>query len=174
MTGINPANGRRSLFAALAGHSNLTLRVLSSLVLAPVAIAAAYFGGVVHLAFWLIAAIGVLWEWNALVNAHDRNPVLAIGAVALAGAGLLLAFDWTATALALISLGMLGAATLASKARRFWCAGGVVYAGALLVAPVVLRHDGGFGFAGMLFVFSIVWLTDIAAYFTGRAIGGRS
>jgi phosphatidate cytidylyltransferase len=172
MAGINPANGRRWPFAALAGHSNLALRVMSSLVLAPAAVAAAYFGGVTHLAFWLLAAIGVLWEWNALVCAHDKVPVLAVGAVALAGAGLLLAFGWTGTALALISLGLLGVATLASKIRRYWCAGGVVYAGALLVAPVMLRHDVGLGFAGMLFVFAVVWLTDIAAYFAGRAIGG--
>jgi phosphatidate cytidylyltransferase len=114
----------------------------------------------------------VLWEWNALVCAGDKNPVLAVGGVTLAGAGLLLAFDWTGTALAMMCLGTLGVATLASKVRRYWCAGGVVYAGALLIAPVVLRHDGAFGFAGMLFLFSVVWLTDIAAYFAGRAIGG--
>ena len=52
---------------------------MSSLVLAPLAIAAAYFGGVVFIAFWAIAALVVLWEWETLVCAHDRNSVLTVG-----------------------------------------------------------------------------------------------
>ena len=172
MAGINPAEGHRAPFANLAGRSNLTLRVVSSLVLAPIAVAAAYFGGPVHLVFWGLAAVIVLWEWDTLVCAHDKNPVLAVGGVALAGAGLLLALEWFGTALALIGLGTLGVIALASRVRRFWCAAGVIYAGALLVAPVLLRRDVAWGFAGMLFVFTIVWLTDSAAYFAGRGIGG--
>ena len=56
--------------------------------------------------------------------------------------------------------------------RRAWCAAGLLYAAALLIAPVLLRRDAAFGFAAILFLFVIVWLTDIAAYFVGRAIGG--
>jgi phosphatidate cytidylyltransferase len=37
---------------------------------------------------------------------------------------------------------------------------------------LILRRDPALGFAAMLFVFAIVWVTDIAAYFAGRAIGG--
>ena len=51
-------------------------------------------------------------------------------------------------------------------------AGGVVYAGALLIAPVLLRRDPQWGFMAMLFLFVIVWATDIIAYFFGRAVGG--
>jgi phosphatidate cytidylyltransferase len=79
---------------------------MSSLVLVPVAIAASYFGGLVFLAFWAVAALGVLWEWGTLVCEHDRDPVLTIGAIALVGAGLLLAFDWSGIALALIAFGV--------------------------------------------------------------------
>ena len=86
MAGVQPANEKPSGLSALSGRSNLVLRVVSSLVLAPLAIAAAYFGGLAFVAFWAVAALGVLWEWDTLVCAHDRNPVLAIGAVALAGA----------------------------------------------------------------------------------------
>jgi len=60
----------------------------------------------------------------------------------------------------------------ASRARRAWCAGGLLYAAALLVAPVVLRNDPALGFAAILFVFAVVWFSDIVAYFAGRAIGG--
>ena len=53
-----------------------------------------------------------------------------------------------------------------------WAAGGVVYAGALLIAPAMLRSDPQWGLAALLFLFANVWATDIFAYFCGRAIGG--
>jgi phosphatidate cytidylyltransferase len=63
-----------------------------------------------------------------------------------------------------------GAATTGSFLG--WMVGGLIYAGALLLAPILLRRDGAHGFTAMLFLFAIVWGTDIAAYFCGRAIGG--
>ena len=47
-----------------------------------------------------------------------------------------------------------------------------MYAATILIAPVLLRRDASFGFAAIMLLFVIVWLTDIAAYFAGRAIGG--
>lgn len=172
MAGIHPAKNSGAGRPALVGRSNLVLRIVSSLVMVPLAIAAAYFGGGAFIAFWTLAALAVLWEWQTLVCAHDRNSVVTIGAVALVGSSLLMAFDWPGTALALITLGIFGIATLASKVRRAWCAAGLLYAAALLFAPVVLRHDATLGFAAILYLFAIVWLTDIAAYFVGRAVGG--
>ena len=194
MVGGDPAKNGQAGPAILAGRSNLVLRIMSSLVLVPVAIAAAYFGGLVFLAFWAVAALGVLWEWDTLVCGSDRNRVLVIGAVALFAAALLLAFDWPGTAIALIALGVFGVAisatmvvlvtfgldelayavadTMAPRIRGAWCAAGLVYAAALLIAPVLLRNDAAFGFAAIVFLFVIVWLTDIVAYFVGRAAGG--
>jgi phosphatidate cytidylyltransferase len=172
VAGTQPADKNPGALSLLNGRSNLLLRVVSSLILAPLAIAAAYFGGAVFLAFWMLAALVVLWEWDTLVCAHDRNSVLTIGAASLIGAGLLLAVNRTGIALALICLGGLGVAALASRIRRLWCAGGLLYAAALLLAPVTLRSDPSHGFAAIMFVFVIVWLTDITAYFVGRAIGG--
>jgi phosphatidate cytidylyltransferase len=156
----------------VAGRSNLMLRIISSLVLAPLAVAAAYFGGLVFFVFWAVAAFAVLWEWQTLVCADERNHVLAIGAVALAGSGVLIMVGRSGVAITLIALGCLGVAALASNVRRIWCSTGLVYAAGLLVAPVLLRRDTSFGFATILFLFVIVWLTDITAYFVGRAVGG--
>ncbi len=36
----------------------------------------------------------------------------------------------------------------------------------------MLRSDGGDGFLAVIFLFAVVWATDIVAYFVGRAIGG--
>jgi phosphatidate cytidylyltransferase len=142
------------------------------LVLAPLALAAAYWGGIAFHLFWSLAALAVLWEWDSLACEGDRNPVWTIGAAALVGSSLLLAFSLVGPAIVLIALGTFGVATLASSARRAWCAAGLVYAAALMIAPVVLRQDPAFGFAAILFLFTVVWLTDIAAYFVGRAVGG--
>ncbi len=108
------------------------LRVLSSVVLAPLAVAVAYVGGLPFALFWTVAASIVLWEWARLV----RNS--ASGGLPSAG----------------------------------WLVLGVLYAGVLLVAPILLRRGAALGFVAILVVFAIVWATDIAAYFAGRAIGG--
>ena len=57
--------------------------------------------------------------------------------------------------------------------RHFaWAFAGVPYAALLFVAPVALRADQSYGIVAILFLFAIVWTTDIAGYFAGRAIGG--
>ena len=168
----DPVKHPEAALLAPIRRSNLALRIASSLVLAPLAIGAAYLGGLVFLVFWTIAAFCVLWEWDTLVSAQDKRPVLTIGSVAIGGAALLLAFSRTGAAIALVVLGMFGAATLASKGRRSWCVAGMLYAGAMLIAPVLLRRDAALGFVAVIFVFAVVWSTDIAAYFVGRAFGG--
>jgi len=172
VAGAEPADNDPSRLSILDRRSNLMLRVVSSLVLAPLAIGAAYFGGLVFAGFWVAAALVVLWEWDTLICAHDRNSVLAIGVAALVGGSLLLALDRAGIAIALIGLGACGVAVLASRVRRPWCAAGLFYASALVFAPVLLRSDPRLGFAAIVFLFVIVWLTDITAYFVGRALGG--
>jgi phosphatidate cytidylyltransferase len=113
-------------------QSNLRLRVLSSAVLAPLALAITYVGGWVFALFWTIVAAIVLWEWAKLVTAAGLRGFSLID----------------------------------------WLAGGFAYAALLLLAPLLLRRDPALGLTAVLFVFAIVWATDIAAYFAGRAIGG--
>jgi phosphatidate cytidylyltransferase len=47
--------------------ANTRTRVVSALVLAPVAFGAAWFGGWAFAAFWILAAIAVLYEWSKIV-----------------------------------------------------------------------------------------------------------
>ncbi len=65
--------------------SNLTLRVVSAVVLAPVAVGAAYLGGWPFAVFWGLAAAAVLWEWIALVS----GPVWIVAGVLYAASCLL-------------------------------------------------------------------------------------
>ena len=47
-----------------------------------------------------------------------------------------------------------------------------IYAGALLIAPAMLRGDPQWGLTAIFFLFANVWATDILAFFCGRAVGG--
>jgi phosphatidate cytidylyltransferase len=171
VAGANPVN-QRDLLPPAASGSSLTRRVLSALVLVPLALGAAYFGGSVFLAFWALAALGVLWEWDSLVCTQDRNAVFATGALTIVGGAVLWGLGRMAPALILTGLGVLAVATLASSSRRMWCIAGIVCAGILMYAPLMLRRDPAYGLIAILFLFSVVWSTDIVAYFVGRAVGG--
>ena len=162
--------------------SDLALRVGSALVLAPLAIGVAYLGGWVFALFWGIAALIVMWEWTTLVSSNDRRSVLMTGVVAVALAVALAASSVGAVeyfhdlrfaaAAIVLAMGMLACAAIATRERAAWVAAGVPYAGAMGLAPIVLRSEPEHGFVAMVFLFAVVWATDIAAYFVGRAVGG--
>jgi phosphatidate cytidylyltransferase len=157
---------------ATLGARELVLRVLSALLLAPLAVAVAYVGGWPFVLFWGLAAAGVLWEWISLVALADRRVVLMAGlapltlSVALAGTGRLLAGAIVAV------MGAMSAAALAPGARRLWVAGSLPYAAVIALAPVALRADTEMGLLAVIFLYAVVWSTDIAGYFVGRAVGG--
>jgi phosphatidate cytidylyltransferase len=152
--------------------SELALRVCSALVLVPLALATAYLGDWPFAVFWGVAAMGVLWEWTSLVAGTDRRFVLMTGAASLALALALVVSGLPLAAVIVLAIGTLAAASLAPAERRLWIAGGIPYAGALGLAPIVLRSDREDGFLAVIFLFAVVWTTDIAAYFIGRAAGG--
>jgi phosphatidate cytidylyltransferase len=150
---------------------NLLLRIVSSAVLAPVAIGAAYLGGWTFAIFWTAAAVAVWWEWTRLVHPAGHQGALITGCCAIAIQALLLMNDRADVALMIAALGALGAAIISAR-NAVWTAAGVVYASLLLIAPVMVRGDDLTGFFAIVFVFAVVWATDIVAYFTGRGIGG--
>jgi len=67
---------------------------------------------------------------------------------------------------------VIGTPTPRYPAFAAWMIAGLCYAGVLLLAPLTLRRDPLLGFPALLFLFAVVWVTDIAAYFAGRALGG--
>jgi phosphatidate cytidylyltransferase len=152
--------------------SELALRVGSALVLVPLAIGTAYLGDWPFILVWSAAAMLVLWEWMSLVAGADRRFVLMTGAASLALASALVASGLFLAAIIVLAISMLAVASLAPAERRMWVAGGIPYAGAIGVAPIVLRSDDAYGFLAVIFLFAVVWSTDIAAYFAGRALGG--
>ena len=150
---------------------NLMLRIASAAILAPLAIAIAYLGDWPFTTFWTMAAVAVWWEWIGLVQPQGRNVVLATGASILILEGILIQIGSGPLVIMMIALGTLAAIVTAGRKGPLTCAG-ILYASALLIAPVIIRGDISLGFAAILFVFAIVWGTDIGGYFAARLIGG--
>jgi phosphatidate cytidylyltransferase len=155
----------------LGSTGELGKRVASGIVMAALAVGAVVLGGWPFALFWAAAAVGVFWEWSAMV-AGGAAAVRTVGIAALiAGALMAGAGQIHAAALALAA-GAAAVAATCPSGRRGWGAAGVAYAGVLLIAPIALRRDPELGLLAILFLFAVVWSTDILGYFVGRAIGG--
>ncbi len=152
--------------------ADLLPRLISALALMVLALGALWFGGAVFVATWTAAALAVHWEWQSMIGAARKDERVLIGAVALVLAVILIcrmAF-WPASFC--LALGASVVAAIAGRGLRVWAGLGVFYAGALVGSLCFLDADSVFGPRAILWLFAIVWGTDIFAYFGGRMVGG--
>jgi phosphatidate cytidylyltransferase len=119
-----------------------------------------------------LAAFGVWWEWTSLVAVSAARLVMFTGVGALGIVLALAATGRTLTATIVLVLGAAATNVVAPPGRGAWVSAGLIYAGSLIVAPLAIRHHPQWGFAGILFLFAVVWGTDILGYLVGRTIGG--
>ncbi|MAU23089.1 MAG: phosphatidate cytidylyltransferase, partial [Martelella sp.] len=160
----------------------LRLRIVSGAVLAVVVLLITWAGG--GLFNLLAVAIGglVFHEWLEMSRARDARdqpsvgrwstPVLGGIAVMIAVA-ILVFLELFGLALALSCFGAAAFWFLGRRAAMpFWFAGAVIYAAGSMIALAALRNGGEAGLFAILFLFAVVWTTDIMAYFVGRALGG--
>lgn len=154
--------------------SNLQVRIISALVLAAVVLTVTWFGGT---AFRLLsAAIGaaILYEWLSMTKSSSEanNRMVAWSALGLVLVLMLLGYPaWMC--FALLAVGAVSTASHALKAAvGQWPSVGVLYAALAALSLAELRGSDLPGLKAILFLFAVVWATDIAAYFVGRAVGG--
>ena len=159
-----PAHGR----GAVINWAEFRPCLVWGIALAAAALTIAAVGGwVMTVAVAAMVAI-VGREWVTITIGDRLDAVFAVGAlgvvvVVLAGA------DLTTVSLAVAGLGAIG---IGFWLRTSWAIAGVVYMASLGIAAVALRADPFFGLEALLFVFAVVWATDSAAYFVGKALGG--
>ncbi len=155
-------------------HRELQLRIISGIILAVVVLAATWYGG---LAFSLLSAlIGLLiyYEWSTITRLASEQPVANavgwIGQAAIAVAVVSGTVGYSLILLLLFFAIAVGFVVMGGVSR--WFPAGIVYAGLTGIALANIRGGDASGLHAMLFVFAVVWATDILAYFIGRAIGG--
>jgi len=170
--------------------SELTKRILTALVAAPLALAMLYLGGLPLAAFLALVSAGCAWEFYRIAAAGGLEPLDPLG-IPLAGAVPLVTYS-AAVGLYQPTLAVPAVALLIVLAAVIWARGttrhplgaasatvmGVLYTGGLLSFGYALReHPYAFGNrAGAALValpLVLTWASDIGAYFVGRAIGGR-
>ena len=139
--------------------SNLVMRVLAALVLAPLAIALAYAGGWLWALLVTLVSIGLFAEWLMVVGAGSA-ALTGAGTIVIAMMGACVAFGALKTA---IITGLIGGAivTLIARGKFIWVATGFAYASAALLASILVRQDLVNGFAALMFVRLVGGATDI-------------
>ncbi len=158
---------RRANFGA-----DLPLRAAAGVTLMVLALGTAWAGGFLFLAFWLAASEIVVWEWQRLVGGERLWARVAVGALALLAASPFALHAEAIRACLVVLVGAIATAALADPPRRIWAGAGVLYAGALVVGVNLLRASPAYGLPAIVWLFAVVWGTDVLAYFGGRRIGG--
>lgn len=163
---------------AAAGASELKKRVIFGLLLALAAIVVAFIGGLVFALFWTLASVGVLIEWLR-ISGTSSKAAHVVGAGAIIGsasvliwppAGVSPSHAWGVIAAVLVAAACIAA--IAARENRLWAFLAVPYAAVLALVPILARGNDEAGFLLVIWLFAIVWGTDVAAYFVGRAVGG--
>lgn len=157
---------------------DLRKRALSAMVLGPAAVACIWLGEEAFAGMMALAVALLAWEWVHMCGRRVRVlPGMAVPLAVLA-AGALAVTGNVRWALAALGVGFLlswwfaqaMAEALTQPALRL--ALGVLYIGLAGIALIELRLDGEAGRANVLFLFLVVWASDIGAYVAGRAMGG--
>jgi phosphatidate cytidylyltransferase len=169
--------------------TELTKRILSALVAAPLAIVMIYLGGLPLAAFLAAVSAGCAWELYRIARAGGLDPLDPIG-IPLAGAVPLVVYS-AAVGLYRPTLGVAAVALLIILATVIWARGtqkrplgvaavtvlGILYTGGLLSFAFALREypyaiGDRAGTALVAFPLILTWVSDIGAFFVGRALQG--
>jgi phosphatidate cytidylyltransferase len=153
-----------------SGMSNLTKRVLASIVMIAVASVSLVLGG---LAFWLLAVVVALFmmaEWSDLLKVDAKQKRLAQFALSVP---LAIMAPGLAAGPGFFALGLIAATFffLTIVSRRPEYGAGAFYVGLPVFSLLAIRlHDDGLVLS--LWSMAIVWACDSGAFFVGRQFGG--
>ncbi|PHK96366.1 phosphatidate cytidylyltransferase [Pseudoroseomonas rhizosphaerae] len=159
---------------------DLKKRALSAAVLGPGAVLCIWLGAIPWTALMTVAIALLTWEWVRLCGLRSRAwPGIAVPAVVFVACALSV-FGQAVPGLVCLLAGFLATWISAPRLRRraappppaLWLAAGVLYIGLAGIALIELRHDNDAGRGNVLFLFMVVWASDIGAYLFGRLIGG--
>jgi phosphatidate cytidylyltransferase len=152
-------------------------RLAAAAILMPTAIGLTWAGGIAFALLILGCAGLIAREWARLCGTEPDSPaalVLIVGCVGI-GALAFASGRYDAGVVAGIVLyGLLRALPAAGRSRRsrLWLATGALAILPACLSALWLRTVPADGFQQLAWLFAVVWMSDSAAFFVGRAIGG--
>ena len=161
-----PSGGRRSLWSDL-GPRLISALVLILLTASALLVGSYFFAAVVGAVF-----AGAYREWETMVSRAPLTStgMVLIGLLALSGMVFPLLGAWGSVAV--IALACVVA--LAARGEgMWWRVLGLVIYGAIIIAALAMRGDSFAGVWAGVYLGTVVWMTDSAAFFAGRQIGGE-
>lgn len=154
--------------------SNLQQRVISAIIMAVITLGLTWLGGLPFRLFCAAITALIFYEWTRMSRPGNGAPpgyapellivVFIVGLIAGLPALWLL--------LLIAGLTLVAAIVASAKGSARWEASGLAYATLSGFSLAFLRGADHSGLVAILFLFAVVWATDIAAYFVGRAVGG--
>ena len=161
-----PVPGRRRTW------SDLGPRFVSAMVLIALTATALYVGSYLFAAVVGAVFAGAYREWETMVSRAPLTPagIALIGLVALSG--LIYPLFGPAGTIIVIALACAVAAGMRGEGALWRILGLVIY-GAIIIAALAMRGDTLTGVWAGVYLGTVVWMTDSAAFFTGRQIGGE-
>lgn len=140
-------------------------RIYSSLLLGPVVLLAVWFGDPAFSVVVALASALMIWEWDRMCRGR-------FGVCGMLAAGSVFVSVLLAPHMPFVALGLVWVCTLlvAAICRSGWLSMGVLYIALPCISLSWLRDEASVW--TMMWLFFVVWATDIGAYVFGRAIGG--
>jgi len=141
--------------------------VLIALTASALYVGSYFFAGVVGAVY-----AGAYREWETMVSRAPLTPsgMALIGLVALSG--LVFPLWGPFGTLGLIVVACAVAATMGREGLG-WRVFGLVLFGVLIVSALAMRGETPAGILAGVYLGTVVWMTDSAAFFAGRQIGGE-
>ncbi|UTO28827.1 phosphatidate cytidylyltransferase [Bartonella harrusi] len=152
--------------------SNLTYRILTAFVFGIIALSFTWMGGALFFFFvWVIGGF-ILYEWIIITQEKWRVSQKILASIFYLIFGSFLLSDVSASLIFCVLIVLAVFLAIGSIKNSAWVFLGFLYASFPVVALCFLRGYETLGFQVVIFLFTIVWGTDIAGYFSGRAFGG--
>ncbi|WP_310619864.1 phosphatidate cytidylyltransferase [Flexibacterium corallicola] len=156
----------------LHANPDLLMRFGSAVILGPATLALTWAGGLYFAVLVAIGMVLLIREWVNIISMDKRKRSMSVAFVALATVGVLLYHTDTTLALAGAFAGALLLYLVCGLGQRArWMAEGFIYISLAGIALITLRQ-GTEGLYILIYLYFVVWGSDIAAYFCGRSFGG--
>ncbi len=163
-----------------AGGSALTLRLLSALVLVPLAVTVVYFGAWPLAGFLGLVGVLMLFEWYRMALSDGAHMAAFAPVFMVSTVSALLCFyfatnsNWLASILTL-GIGSLGSLILSlkkAKTQALWVVAALPYIVFPGIIFIWIRAEVDLGLEIIFWMLFVVWATDSGGYIAGRSIGG--